>query len=175
MQSPAGDAALSTPTLTKFGYPETVVHEDDDWIVMVRPQQVTLGSLVLASRRPVERFGALGDEGFRALGPAVRRIEAMLSGFVGYSKINYLMLQMVDPDVHFHVIPRYQGERRFDGIAFPVAGWPAAPDLAAAVSPEPEVLARSEEHTSELQSLMRISYAVFCLKKKTKEEKHTQN
>src|SRR3546814_6841702 len=28
------------------------------------------------------------------------------------------------------------------------------------------ILARSEEHTSELQSLMRISYAVFCLKKK---------
>src|SRR3546814_8815015 len=32
---------------------------------------------------------------------------------------------------------------------------------------------RSEEHTSELQSLMRISYAVFCLKKKKK--KHTYN
>src|SRR3546814_10351078 len=31
--------------------------------------------------------------------------------------------------------------------------------------------ARSEEHTSELQSLMRISYAVFCLKKKIKENK----
>src|SRR3546814_3071926 len=30
---------------------------------------------------------------------------------------------------------------------------------------------RSEEHTSELQSLMRISYAVFCLKKKTKNQK----
>src|SRR3546814_2978167 len=30
-----------------------------------------------------------------------------------------------------------------------------------------KVLDRSEEHTSELQSLMRISYAVFCLKKKT--------
>src|SRR3546814_986071 len=30
------------------------------------------------------------------------------------------------------------------------------------------VIGRSEEHTSELQSLMRISYAVFCLKKKTK-------
>src|SRR3546814_4510885 len=29
---------------------------------------------------------------------------------------------------------------------------------------------RSEEHTSELQSLMRISYAVFCLKKKTKQK-----
>src|SRR3546814_7567410 len=31
-----------------------------------------------------------------------------------------------------------------------------------------DVLVRSEEHTSELQSLMRISYAVFCLKKKKK-------
>src|SRR3546814_10841461 len=35
---------------------------------------------------------------------------------------------------------------------------------------------RSEEHTSELQSLMRISYAVFCLKKKNKKDKtHTTN
>src|SRR3546814_5639240 len=33
---------------------------------------------------------------------------------------------------------------------------------------------RSEEHTSELQSLMRISYAVFCLKKKTKIRRYTQ-
>src|SRR3546814_3359940 len=31
---------------------------------------------------------------------------------------------------------------------------------------------RSEEHTSELQSLMRISYAVFCLKKKTRQNTH---
>src|SRR3546814_2868458 len=34
---------------------------------------------------------------------------------------------------------------------------------------------RSEEHTSELQSLMRISYAVFCLKKKKKNTKKTIN
>src|SRR3546814_4715006 len=38
------------------------------------------------------------------------------------------------------------------------------------VSPVPPT-DRSEEHTSELQSLMRISYAVFCLKKKTKTKK----
>src|SRR3546814_5569125 len=35
-------------------------------------------------------------------------------------------------------------------------------------------LGRSEEHTSELQSLMRISYAVFCLKKKNKNSKNTE-
>src|SRR3546814_2872084 len=35
----------------------------------------------------------------------------------------------------------------------------------------PEIAQRSEEHTSELQSLMRISYAVFCLKKKKNTER----
>src|SRR3546814_15349542 len=35
----------------------------------------------------------------------------------------------------------------------------------------PRTITRSEEHTSELQSLMRISYAVFCLKKKKKQTK----
>src|SRR3546814_6834224 len=44
---------------------------------------------------------------------------------------------------------------------------PASRSAAAASS------ARSEEHTSELQSLMRISYAVFCLKKKTDTKTHT--
>src|SRR3546814_4348438 len=37
------------------------------------------------------------------------------------------------------------------------------------LGPRTELEIRSEEHTSELQSLMRISYAVFCLKKKTKQ------
>src|SRR3546814_4154903 len=43
-----------------------------------------------------------------------------------------------------------------------VVAYPATDEIAAALT-----IARSEEHTSELQSLMRISYAVFCLKKKT--------
>src|SRR3546814_4563211 len=46
----------------------------------------------------------------------------------------------------------------------------ASPSLG---SNNPRYIERSEEHTSELQSLMRISYAVFCLKKKTKTYHHT--
>src|SRR3546814_7707751 len=37
------------------------------------------------------------------------------------------------------------------------------------------IVARSEEHTSELQSLMRISYAVFCLKKKKRKQTNINN
>src|SRR3546814_4139155 len=44
-------------------------------------------------------------------------------------------------------------------------------DRGHAQCPGPHGFARSEEHTSELQSLMRISYAVFCLKKKNKSTK----
>src|SRR3546814_10722543 len=45
------------------------------------------------------------------------------------------------------------------------------------VSPEPQYrkAGRSEEHTSELQSLMRISYAVFCLKKKKKNKQQVND
>src|SRR3546814_3589797 len=48
------------------------------------------------------------------------------------------------------------------------AGLEAPQDLIA------DLAARSEEHTSELQSLMRISYAVFCLKKKKKINNRTR-
>src|SRR3546814_686974 len=41
--------------------------------------------------------------------------------------------------------------------------------------PNAVTIHRSEEHTSELQSLMRISYAVFCLKKKNKQQQQTTN
>src|SRR3546814_6369984 len=41
------------------------------------------------------------------------------------------------------------------------------PEIVGAAAADERLVGRSEEHTSELQSLMRISYAVFCLKKKT--------
>src|SRR3546814_969877 len=46
----------------------------------------------------------------------------------------------------------------------------AAASLSPAAAPD-----RSEEHTSELQSLMRISYAVFCLKKKKKQQRNKRS
>src|SRR3546814_7847009 len=50
--------------------------------------------------------------------------------------------------------------------SFVTAGPAAAARTVVILAPKPRNPGRSEEHTSELQSLMRISYAVFCLKKK---------
>src|SRR3546814_6854780 len=70
---------------------------------------------------------------------------------------------------------RQQGQQPHGGIepareddARLVGGEPAADDGGGA--PGLHEQGRSEEHTSELQSLMRTSYAVFCLKKKNKKE-----
>src|SRR3546814_6607546 len=61
---------------------------------------------------------------------------------------------------------RFVGDRRGAGARSGGARREADP-----VGPQRRGARRSEEHTSELQSLMRISYAVFCLKKK-KQKKH---
>src|SRR3546814_968719 len=60
------------------------------------------------------------------------------------------------PDMgqHFHVRPLPPTDRS------------RAPGTIAALTDKHDTAKRSEEHTSELQSLMRITYAVFCLKKK---------
>jgi diadenosine tetraphosphate (Ap4A) HIT family hydrolase len=70
---------------------------------------------------------------FADLQSIVRHVEHALREVVSYERINYLMLMMVDPHVHFHVIPRYSGERRWGGVVFPDAGWPGPPNLGSAV------------------------------------------
>ena len=130
------------PTVEKFGYPSTLLKEFDHWVVLLRPAQVTLGSLVLAAKSDATALGALAREAFTEQADAAISIEHALERFVGFERINYLMLMMVDPNVHFHVIPRYSEPRSWSGILFPDAGWPGPPRLEAAIRPGPEQLAR---------------------------------
>ncbi len=118
-------------TIETFGYPETLIADTGHWVVLLRPEQVTLASLILACKEPATAFSEIGPEAFEGLGTVVCDIEACLRGAFAYDKINYLMLMMVDPHVHFHVLPRYSGTRSFAGRAFSDAGWPAAPNLQA--------------------------------------------
>lgn len=121
------------PTVEKFGYPATLLAEFEHWLILLRPGQVTLGSLVLAAKRDATAYHQLPREAFAEQADAIVAIEATLKGFCAYERINYLMLMMVDPNVHFHVIPRYSGSREWNGIEFPDAGWPGAPQLDAAI------------------------------------------
>jgi diadenosine tetraphosphate (Ap4A) HIT family hydrolase len=120
------------PTIEKFGYPTTLVAEFEHWLVLLRPAQVTLGSLVLAAKSDATAYSKLPRDAFAEQAGAVGAIEAVLAEFCQYERINYLMLMMVDPNVHFHVIPRYSKTRHWNGVEFPDAGWPGPPDLKSA-------------------------------------------
>src|SRR3546814_7866277 len=79
-----------------------------------------------------------------------------LAGYIGGTALDYII--RAHPDWEYHVLVR--DEYRAEPIAakYPYVRF---------------TYGRSEEHTSELQSLMRISYAVFCLKKKKNNEYQT--
>ena len=127
-------AAVANDTMRKFGYPGTQIAGTEHWSLQLRPEQVTLGSLVLICREPVTAFGDVSAEGFAEFGLFIAGIEALLRDFVNFGRINYLMLMMVDRDVHFHVIPRYEGQRDWNGLSLSDAGWPGAPRLDQAVA-----------------------------------------
>lgn len=127
-------------TIRKFGYPETLLHAFEHWLVLVRPQQVTLGSLVLAAKSEATAFADLEAAAFSELGPVIAAIERALRGEFGAEKMNYLMLMMADPHVHFHVIPRYSETKKLGGQSFGDAGWPGVPDLGSAVEAGPALI-----------------------------------
>ena len=125
-------------TIVRFGYPATLVAEYRHWLVLLRPEQPTLGSLVLAAKSEATAFSELSPEAFAELHGVIEDIECRLCDAVAYAKINYLMLMMVDPHVHFHVIPRYDGARSASGVTVTDAGWPKAPALGEAVTLAPD-------------------------------------
>jgi diadenosine tetraphosphate (Ap4A) HIT family hydrolase len=141
-------------TIEKFGHPRTLVAEYDHWVVLLRPAQPTLGSLVLAAKSEATAFGELPAEAHAELKIVTTQIERLLRDFVDYAKINYLMLMMADPHVHFHVIPRYEGGREWQGRSFVDAGWPKVPDLATAVA-----LSDEEQHAL-AQTLSSLSHTL---------------
>ncbi len=120
-------------TIEKFGYPATLLKELQHWVILLRPAQVTLGSLVLAAKSDATAYGALPRDVFAEQADAIALIERALAAFTRFERINYLMLMMVDPHVHFHAIPRYSGLRSWKGLDFPDAGWPGPPQLGSAV------------------------------------------
>ncbi len=117
------------PTMKKFGYPESRVKEFETWVVLLRPQQITLGALVLVCAEPATAFSGLSSKVVTELHEIIRCIERGLARAFAYDKINYLMLMMVDLDVHFHVVPRYAQNRSFASRAFRDSGWPGPPDF----------------------------------------------
>ena len=111
----------------KFQVNTLSVYKSKYWTWSVRPTQVTLGSGVLSLNRYALHLSDLTEEEMADLKNIVSKIENTLKKTFGYDIMNYLMLMMVDHHVHYHVIPRYDGIKLFDGLEWVDNGWPALP------------------------------------------------
>ena len=121
-------------TFAKFQGPDTLIAEYGHWDVLARPRQATLGAMVLVARGPATAWPDLPPPAFAELARVTADIEAAARSAFGFEKMNYLMLMMVDPHVHFHVLPRYSAPKTHHGRSLEDAGWPGPPDLSAGVS-----------------------------------------
>jgi diadenosine tetraphosphate (Ap4A) HIT family hydrolase len=104
-----------------------VIKEFTHWTVLFRDKQVTIGSLIIMSKHTDKQsLGAVSAEAWSEFGLVSAFVENTLSEAFGAEKFNYLALMMYDPEVHFHVIPRYSQPVSFDGHDYVDPDWPHA-------------------------------------------------
>lgn len=115
--------------LEKFGYPNSLLKEYKHWYWLLRPKQVTIGSSILITKKHYYNYSDLPKECFIEFEQVVKDTEEILFKDFEYKKINYLMLMMNDPSVHFHVIPRYAESIIFKKKEFKDVGYPDQPNL----------------------------------------------
>ncbi|MFA6253673.1 MAG: HIT family protein [Candidatus Paceibacterota bacterium] len=115
---------MMSETLKKFRYPESLVKEYENWLLLCRPKQKTLGSLVLLCKDEITSFSAISDKSFTELSQIIREVEGKLRKEFNYDKINYQMWMMADPEVHFHIFPRYSVDKELFGFVFKDTAWP---------------------------------------------------
>jgi glycerol-3-phosphate cytidylyltransferase len=143
-------------TLEKFGYPGSLIKSYEYWNLLLRPGQITLGSLILICKESVHQYSGISQAAMSEQKLVVSEIEQVLKHRFNYSKINYQMLMMQDPDVHFHIIPRYDAPVDFCGTTFEDVFWPKISNM----SFELDI---TDVHRSELLRTLKIDFAAITL------------
>lgn len=95
----------------------------------MRPTQTTLGALVVSCQNGATRLERLDTEEQAGLGGLLATCDRVLREAYGCELVNYLALMLVDPVVHFHVIPRYSRPIERFGVKWVDTDWPKPPAL----------------------------------------------
>ena len=114
---------------TKFQVEQNLIYKSKYWSLSLRLAQPTLGSCVISLNRYCEKLSDITEQESADFKEVVTYAEKALSKAFNYDKINYLMLMMVDPHLHYHVIPRYSSVREFEQLEWKDTNWPTPPDL----------------------------------------------
>src|SRR3546814_4534919 len=131
-------------------------------VPLCRVPETTMKAVGYKTPRPISDAEALID--FETEKPSPQGRDLLV-------KVMAVAVNPVDTKVRRNMAPA-DGSTRI--LGFDAAGIVEAAGPDAKLFKPGDAVFRSEEHTSELQSLMRISYAVFCLKKKRKWNRTTK-
>lgn len=121
----------------KFRVDELCIARVDHWTWSVRPVQSTLGASILSLNQECLRWSDTSPAATAELHKVIGMIESKLTAAFHYDRINYLMLMMVDPQVHFHILPRYSSSREFLGVNWVDGSWPKPPDVLGQIASDP--------------------------------------
>ena len=120
-------------TIAKFGYPETLVAEYTHWVVLLRPAQPTLGSLVLAAKSEASRFPDLGGMLYRdVIEVAEKRVAAFLQSAAPFRAADTEALRLARLFLNMTTAPQ-----RFATQMAASEPAPEHPSVGAPPSPEP--------------------------------------
>ena len=123
-------SAIMNEFKSKFKTDEFLIYDSKYWVWSLRPVQATIGAGVLSLKRECPVLSELNQEEFSDLNDIIKVIEITLKKTFNYDIMNYLMLMMVDKQVHYHIIPRYERTIDFAGTSWKDSGWPGVPNLA---------------------------------------------
>ena len=121
------DQQLLKEFRTKFCVEDNLVLNTGAWSWSVRPAQATLGAGIISLNRYALHLSDVTPEEMKELASLIKTLESSIKSVFNHDIMNYLMLMMVDHHVHYHVIPRYNGDRSFAGLEWVDNGWPALP------------------------------------------------
>ncbi len=124
---------MNTEFKNKFKINELSLIRFEYWIVSVRPAQVNIGSLVISLKRNCSELNQMTSEETAELSLVFNKTEKLLKSAFQYDKINYLALMMVDGQVHFHVIPRYEKPVTFKNKSYNDEAWPGPIEILHAI------------------------------------------
>lgn len=104
-----------------------LIKEFEHWVVLFREKQVTIGSVIIMSKELEKNsLGDVSPKAWAEFGEVTAFVESITKEAFGAERFNYLALMMYDPEVHFHVIPRYSKPVEFAGKTFVDTDWPEA-------------------------------------------------
>lgn len=121
----------------KFRIEDLLITHCGGWNLSVRPDQLTLGAMVLSIRSGAFNLADLTAQDSVDMGEGFGLAERLARARYGAVRVNILCLMMQDPIVHFHIFPRYDSNQTHHSTLWQDTHWPGAPVIGPAPTAEP--------------------------------------